>query len=354
MRKLKFLLLFFLPLSAFAQLDKLKPGMPFDEVKKIFPKMIPDASAMSSWIYTRDSLDGIKGTSEYLIQQDTLLRYDFTSDMYSGPCSQNPDSESSGSRLLIRAAVRLSSKYINLFGKPAHAIGYPYFGKDSLNTDTIYTAKWVKGSNILTVTISRPEKNKMPLMNAPPQSLEDLKPGCKYTLEILSIGTGNYFQKAGENGITGYTFKQHHPNLAEQVENHPDSWIATDTLTCYTGAWRFTFESKKLDSYSLNITDGNAYCHKTDSAYSILKSRTIALFAEAKKGRAKPDTLINRMLVKYAESRSSFFRHTTYFTTEWKYGDKKLFMIFDKSEGGKQFDPIFHLLLFYGRSSMEL
>ncbi|HTA26959.1 MAG TPA: hypothetical protein VK809_04180 [Bacteroidia bacterium] len=355
MRKLTLLLIFFFPLAASAQLDKLKPGMSFDEVKKNFPGMIPDASAMSSWIYTKDTVEGIKGSSEYVISQDTLLRYGFTSSPVSGPCKEFPDLKSDDYSRLMKEAISKYNLYLSLYGPPTEYKTQSELLPDSSQIPVpVYYAKWKNGANQLSIILSRPGNHKRQEMNAPPPSTEDMKPGCKYTLEIMSIGTGNYFQRSCENGITGYTFKLHHPNLSAQVENHPDSWIVADTLTCNTGAWRFTFESKKLDSYSLNITDGSDYTHKTDSAYALLKSRTMVLYNEAKKMHGKPDTLINKMLVRYRESRSSFFRHTTYFSAEWKYGDKKLFMIFDKSEGGKQFQPIFHLLLFYGRSEVEM
>ncbi len=355
MRKRILLFIFFFPLAISAQLDKLKRGMPFDEVKKNFPGMIPDASAMSSWIYSKDTLDGIKGSSEYVISQDTLLRYDFTSSPVSGPCKDFPDLKSENYSQLMKEAISKYNSYTALYGPPTEYKTQAESIPDTSQMPVpVFYAEWKHGTNELTIILSRPGNHKRQEMNAPPPSEEDMKSGCKYNLEIRSIGTGNYFQKSGGNGLTGFDFKVLHPKLGEQVENHPDSWIVPDTLTCNTGAWRFTFEAKKLDSYSLNITDGSDYTHKTDSAYLLLKSRTIALYEEAKKFRKKPDTLINRMLLKYSETRSSYFHHTTYFTTEWKYGDKTLFMIFDKSDGGKQFQPIFHILLYYGRSEMEL
>ncbi len=354
MNKLKFLLLFLLPLAASAQLDKIKQGMTREEMKQIFPAMQPDISAMSSWIYTNDSLQGIKGTTEYVIRQDTVLRYAFSSKSFAGPCKEYPNVDQSGSLRLMKTAFELSGRYTTLFGKPIFAIAYPYLSKDTaVSHDTIYFARWKKGNDELKIILSHPGKNKHYEMNAPLLNKEELEPGCKYTLEVTSLGTGTTFKQTCGNGMTGQEFKNAHPNLSNQVENHPDSWIAEDTVTSHSGNWRFTFEGDALDSYSLDIYDGAGYTHKSDSAYVILSRKAIALYGEAKKLYGKTDTLINKVFTKYPGKHSNIYHHTVHFAAEWKIKDKKLYVIFDESAGGKQFDAIFHLMLYYGRPIME-
>jgi hypothetical protein len=352
---LLFLFSFYLfPVTLSAQLDRIKPGMTLAEVKHNFPGLKPNASAMSSWVYSKDSVEGIKGSSEYVISKDTELRYGFTSNIVSGPCKAYPDLKSENYSHLMKAAVSIHSSYTSLYGPPAEYKVQPELADDSSQMPVnVFYAKWKHGANELSVTVSRPGKNKRPEINGPPPSTEDLKPGCKYTLEIVSIGTGNTYQKSCGNGITGQTFKELHPGLAAQVENHPDSWVADDTISSKYGDIEFTFEGKRLDSYSIDITDGPSYSHKSDTAYSILSKRAIELYNQAKKIHGKPDTLINKVFATYPGKRSRIYHRTTYFAAEWKIEDKKLYIIFDESSGGKQFEPIFHITVFYGRPVME-
>ena len=322
MNKLKFLLLL-LPLTSFAQLDKIKPGMTLAEVKKNFPGLKPDISAMSSWIYAVDTVQGLKGVTEYVIRQDTLLRYDFTSNIVSGPCKSYPDIKSEKYRQLLNEATKLYNQYATFYGKPVE-----YFTESGLiddtnhNSENVFYAKWKAGNNELSITVSLPDKNKKPEMNGPPPTVEEMESGCKYTLEVLSIGTGNIFQKYCGNGITGQTFKQQHPTLAPQIENHPDAWMVADTLTSKAGNWEFTFEGGHLDSYSLDINDGQEYYHKTDTAYSLLRKRTLALKIQAEKKYGKPFKLVNKMFDKFSGGGGKFYQKNIYFAEEWKMEDK--------------------------------
>jgi len=349
MRKLNFLLLFFLPFAAISQLEKIKPGMSFEEVKKNFPNIKSDVSAMSSWVTEKDSMEGIKGFTEYVISQDTLLRYEYTSNGFSGPCKNFPHADSLNYIKLISVANKLYKQYVLLYGNPAEHYTISELADDTSQTPvSVLYAKWKHGNNELSISVTRPGKNRRPLMNEPPPTEEEIKPGCMYSLEVLSIGSGNYFRKTVENGMTGQEFKQHHPTLAYEVENHPNSWMAEDTFTYNHGSWRFHFEGGKLDSYSLDVYDGAGYLHNADSAYSLLKNITLILYSEALKLHGKPETLVNKILARYPGKGSWLYHHTIHFESEWKYLDKKLYIIFDESSGGKQFNPILHLMVYYG------
>jgi hypothetical protein len=354
MNKLKFLLFIILPVTAIAQLDKIKPGMTREEVKIFFPGLKPDISLMSSWVITRDTLQGIQGHTEYVIRQDTELRYEFTSDEIAGPCKDYPHTDSIKYLQMMKVAKGLYSQYLSRYGKPEIYSGQPGFALDSGKTEVpLFYAKWKQGSNELSIEVSYPGKSKKAEMNAPLPTAEQMKPGCDYTLEILSLGTGTTFQRSCGNGITGQEFKNRHPALSSQVENHPDAWMTEDTSRNNPGAWRFNFESDQLDSYSYDILDGAGYSQKAEDAYNLIRKRVLTLFAEAKKAYGIPVSYADKMSEKYPGKGDRMYHRTTHFTAEWTFKGKNLYIIFDESNGGKQYEPIFHLTVYYGRPMME-
>jgi hypothetical protein len=359
MNKLKLLIVFsftffLFPFTSSAQLEKINPGMTLEEVKKNFPDLQPDFSSMSSLIESVDTFEGLKGVTEYVIRQDTLLRYDFTSNNVSGPCQDYPGADSIKYHQLISVARNLLKQYTLLYGNPAeHSSMSPLTDDTSQFPVPVLYAKWIQGDNELRIAVNRPGKHTRQLPNGPPPSVEDLKPGCKYLLEILSIGTGKAFRKSCGNGITGLEFKNLHPSLAVQVENHPDSWAVVDTNTSRYGNWEFTFEGGKLDSYDLMINDGAAYSHSTDTAYLLLRARTLMIEKEAEKKYGKPFKLVNKMFDKFPGRGSRLYHTTTYFGEEWKMDDKKLYIIFNETSNFKEFEPIFRLQVYFGRPLME-
>jgi len=305
---------------------------------------------MSSWVYSQDSTGGIKGVTEFVIRQDTLLRYDFTSDIVSGPCKSYPDIKSDKYSKLYGEAIHLYNTYLSLYGKPVeYHTAADLVNDTGRNPENVFYAKWKKEENELSISISLPDKNKRYLPNGPPPTVEEAKPGCMYTLEVMSIGTGNAFQKVCGNGIRGEQFKLLHPKLASQAENHPDSWTVTDTLTAKSGNWKFTFENGNLASYSLWINDGEEYDHITDTAYSRIRKRILALKTEAEKKFGKPTKTIDKMLDKFPGRGSRQFQKNTYFAEEWLAGNKKTYLLFEESSNFKEPYPLFTLELYYGK-----
>ncbi len=353
-RFLKILLLLLFPMVVSAQLDKMRFGTSLGEVKRIFPGLKPDVSAMSSIIYTDETLEYIDGHTTYTLIRDTVCTYDFQSKIMKGPCYYYPHADSSEYNHLMKGTLSLYNHFTSLYGSPSFFYGQPIGKKDSNEEKvTIFIAKWVKGNNLLSIEISRPGHNKRFVMNGPPPTQEEMKEGCNYVLEVISIGTGKEFSEGHDNGITGAQFKKLHPLIASQVVEPANSWMAEDTLTTENGTWRFDFDNRGITSLGLDIFGGPEYSDKSDEVYLKMRKRVLVLFQEAQILYGKPDSTSNTMPEKYKQENRKLYHYTTYFNAKWKLKDKKLFIIFDKREGGKQFEPVFHLEAYCGKPVSE-
>jgi hypothetical protein len=339
------LIFIFLPLIGFSQMNRIQPGMSVEELRKLYPGLVPDLQGMTSNIYGDDSIPGIPGKGTWIIIRDTVRSYQFASKDVVGPCENFPNDDSAARHLLMKKASELSRQYEAAFGK-ATLTAAP---KNSVGSKYLYYREWDLENDEIILAVLRPsygstEDANVP--NAPP--VRQIKYGCYYKLSISAKGKGKQFRENFGVDVSKGEFRKKHPKLASQVQEFPDKWTMRDTLMTNYGTWRFSFEKGKLTSFTLDIYDGAIYKNQTEQAYAILLDRCRTLTKEARKNYGKPTDIAEPSSDKYKKrDLKNYYSEIDYQATWSDVKGKRMVIRLGETGGGKQGAPVFHLEVIY-------
>lgn len=346
MKKLILSCILLLPLAAFAQLDKIRPGMTLDEFRKQFPAAVPDVNGMTSWVNGKDSLQGISGHTTYLIRRDTVFRYQFLSDEVPGPGPQFPKADSSQSTRMMAVARTLVSHYTDLFGSPAEMSTWPLPKTAANEKYDVYvlTATWKLRGGVVRVFVHRSgTEQEHNLVNA---TFDTRKTGYHYyTFQVIAEGTGMEVRSEFGNGISAAEFRYAHPALAAQVKQHPERWI----MDSESGEWKFWFTDSRLTGFAMDAYDGQAYrSPSTETAYAEMRTLALKLHAEAEKQYGKATSASASFPSDYPSRKASnnYYSEERYLA-EWKTPSGELTLLLDEHGGGKYSSPVFHLEIMF-------
>ncbi|HET6992003.1 MAG TPA: hypothetical protein VFJ43_11795 [Bacteroidia bacterium] len=351
MKKIVFALLFILPVSLFAQLDKLHQGMSLQEFHKNFPSAIPDLQAMTSSIYKQDTLLGIVGESQYTAVKDSVNQYLFQSINYSGPSSEYPKADSSEYLKLLRAAQELTGHYSDIFGTPAEKkSSSPRSSVDELGNQAVYMVSWKNPDGAVMIIVHRVIENEN-YINAPVNDTKDKKKkSANYAMEIRANGKWSKLRIDFEIGITKNQFRALMPMLASQVKDFPDCWMMNDTLAKRDTEWHFWFVENGLAGFSYDCYAGDNYGSTNKATYPILIKKAKQMQDEEEKSYGRPTTLQAPATDAYVPIKkipNAFFYDDVYYNAEWEMDKGKKLFIRLHENGGKG-ETFLHLEVFLG------
>jgi hypothetical protein len=343
MKKLLLSCILLLPLTVFAQLDKIRPGMTLDEFRKQFPAAVPDVNGMTSWVNGKDSLQGMSGHVTYLIRRDTVFRYQFLSEEVPGPGPEFPKADSAQTTRMMAIARTLVSHYTDLFGSPAEMSTLP-LSKTAPNEKLdvfVLNATWKLRGGVVRILVHRAgtdeERN---MINA---TMDRRKPGFHYyTFQVVAEGTGMEIRSEFGTGISSVDFRNTHPALASQVKAHPDRYV----MDSETGEWKFWFVDNRLKGFTMNAYDGLAYRSKSnEQAYSELRKIALKLEAEANKlyGEKSPETPDSPKDYPARKPSATYYSEIHYDVRWMPKEGGELRITLREHGGGKSSTPVFHL-----------
>ena len=347
MRKLIVIVIFLCPLAVLAQIDKIKPRMSVSDIRQLFPKAVPDSGYMTSGIYSTKPLVWIKGGADIEFMRDTVISYDFVSDLIAGPCARYPRADSFPYSVLMNAVRKLYSDYNLRYGKPDVYYVVPEFAPNTnKELASVFHAEWKKSFINILLDVGRyGTKKGFERMSKMPY-YEDLPDGCHYTMELKTKGKGDKFPESGCIGMTADEFNKIYPEEAESVNvlaRRKDSWRAGDTGVLHQSFWTFTFVKGVLNSYGFQIYFESQNQKKCSNAFSLMRNRALVFLAEAEKAYGKPDTIISSMPDKFRANSVKKFYKREYLNVEWKLKTGNLYIYFSDWSVGKVPFPEFHL-----------
>lgn len=350
MKKNLLVLVLLLPFFLNAQLDRLHPGMSFEEFHKKFPTAVPDLEAMSSTIYKTDTVLGIVGESRYVAVKDSIKRYGFRSVVVQGPSEEFPKADSADYIRLVRAAEELAGHYTDMFGVPTKQ-GKKLNPRISIGGDlNSFYAIWQKPDADIRVTVRKEIENGN-MINAPAADpREKKKKGSNYVLEVFAEGKWTKLRIDFEIGITKNQFRALMPALASQVKDFPDCWMMQDTLGGRDSEWHFWFVESKLAGFSFDSYNGNLYGSTNKAAYAILLNKAKQLADEEQKSYGPPTVLQAPPTDAYAPVKkvpTAFFFDDIYYNAEWEMSKGKMLFIRLHESGGKG-ESSLHLEVYFG------
>lgn len=351
MKKFLVILVFALPISLEAQLDKLSPGMSLQDFRKNFSSATPDLPAMTSTIYRKDTILGILGQSEFIAVQDSVTQYYFLSENYPGPSSEYPKADSSDYSKLVRTAEELTGHYSDIFGQVTelkkNSWQIPIRGLPDPN---VYSAIWKKPDGTVKITVHQVIEIEN-YINAPVTATHDKKKkSANYIMEIQAQGKWIKLRVEFEIGITKNQFRALMPALASQVKDIPDCWTMKDTLANREATWHFWFVENALTGFSFDSYCGDAYSGVNKICYAMLIKKARLFQVEAQKSVGQTSTLqapANDVYVPVRKVPNAFFYDDVYYNAEWKLEKGKVLFIRLHENGGKG-ESFLHLEVFFG------
>ncbi|HTL82084.1 MAG TPA: hypothetical protein VL651_10285 [Bacteroidia bacterium] len=341
MRKSILLLLVLLPGFAFAQLDKIKPGMSLPDMQKLFPSMSPDLVGMTSTLYGDDTLGGLQGKGTWIIMRDTLRSYQFASVDVLGPCDAFANADSSANHKLMKKANELLTEYTDLFGAPTLIAP----DKNTVGSKYLFYREWKTQVTDVVLAVARPSYSGIEDMpnapNAPYHPKQNYD--CYYKLSVQVSGSSEKIGWKFGVGTSQQDFVKKHPKLSPQIVDYPDKWTMRDTLDTNYGTWRFSFVNGKLSAFTLDIYDGAIYKNQAEQAYALLLGRCKTLTKEMKKNYGKPDDFTSAS-DKYQKRDLKIYYSDIEYQARWnKVEGQSMVIRLNEAGGGKQGAPVFHL-----------
>lgn len=351
MKRLVLFIAFVLPSVVFAQVDWLKRGQSLDEVKGKFPGMERDYGSMSSWVSGEAKQVNVAGRATYIITCDTVKRYEFQSELASGPCEEFPNADSSEVGNLISAARTLYGHYTDIFGTPVvYRQKYLRSPQSGSNEFEVFVAQWKSASEDILIRVYR-ENPSMNQENAPPPRNKKDPGSCDYSFELKASGNNLRLRSELGLGMTGEQFKAWQPQLADQVQNYPDCWTFREKKDGVEAHWRFQFTQGKLSGYFYDVYAGEEYLVQTDTAYAVLLRQAKAFRAEAVKAYGKPYKDSTDVPEKYKRPKNpNLYYSKVAYLAQWKPGSDFLMIRMNERGGGKQGPPVFHLEIYFGKN----
>ncbi|MDQ3110050.1 MAG: hypothetical protein M3R17_09160 [Bacteroidota bacterium] len=346
MKNLLFTLVFLLPFTLNAQLDKLRPGMSAEEFHKKFPTAIPDLNAMTSSIYETDTIFGIVGESRYTAVRDSVKHYDFRSGIFQGPNQTFPKADSADYLRLVRAGEELAGHYSDVFGAPTEQ------QKGNPRTQAIspFSAVWKKADVQISVIVHEVVEFTNGLNAPPPGPHEKKKKAATYVLEVYATGKSTKLRIDFQIGITTAQFRALMPSLASQVKNFPDCWMMGDTLNGHDTEWHFWLIDNILAGFSFDSYDGNTYGGTNKTAYPVLLKKAKQLVSEEQRSYGAPTLLQEPATDTYVPVKKvpgAFFYDDVYYNAEWEMDKGKILFIRLHENGGKG-ESFLHLEVYFG------
>jgi hypothetical protein len=306
---------------------------------------------MTSYVYANEVHASVKGVATFTISHDTVGSYWFQSQRTDGPCDRFPAADSVGVLRLLTAARTLAGHYTDMFGEPREKKTQPLNQPDPNSIQvTVYLAKWKTASGELIVVVSRPGKSEeISAANAYVKPNVKEENSCSYVFEVIATGKGREFRSEFGNGYSIDEFKLWKPYLANQVKTFPDCWRMSDETTVKNGVWHFEFTGDKLSSFTFDLYNGINYGHPTEQAYAALRDRALQLAGQADAQFGKADSASAVFPEKYKAPKGSknYYSIVNYYS-RWKSNGTAIVLEMDEDGGGKQGEPVFHLVLYSG------
>lgn len=332
------------------QIDQLRPAMQLDEVRAKFPDLVRDYGSMTSWASGDGKQLNVEGRATYLIQCDTVVKYQFESYAAYGPSEDFPTADSAEVMKLISAARTLVGHFTDLYGNPAEYRNQSLVAPGGVKheVEVIYS-RWKNATDEILVRVYRAGKSNFPQINAAPKNEKEVI-STPYLLELITSGKSLRMRTEFGMGMTAAQFRKWQPDLASQVVDHPDCWMRNDTSGGINTHWRFQFREEKLIGYFYDAYAGVDYGETTEIAYATMLARAQKLKEEATKQFGNPYKDSTNVSKKYsAPKKPGLYYSRVDYLAQWKPGSDFLMIRLNERGGGKQGPPVFHLEVYFGK-----
>jgi len=285
-----FFAILFFPLLSFSQIDKIRLGMTLEEFHKQFPTAVRDTSSMKYAVFATDTLEGIRGSSEYFFDADTVSEYRFKGYPVSGPCKECPMCDGSPSELQGKSIQKISQYYWTIFGQPAQSFWASPDGADTNGNVMRECWKW-KHETVILREFHEKRKDTGAISHFIP---------CEYSFEIIAKGNGEHLRNVFYLGMNGEAFKLAVPEMARNVRKPFKYWAILDTIPGEDiTRLRFKFLENKLVFFDLYARADCEFGKSADSGYAVMRRQVLQMDAQAQKQFGQPKKVWNILKAKY-------------------------------------------------------
>ncbi len=343
-----FIVLFLLPGTMFAQLDRVRIDMSENDFIKAFPEATRDYEAESFWMNAWDTIEGTRGNSMWRILADTVTQYNFRSLTANGPSYRFPKVDSARVLKMIVSARKLTMQLDAYYGIPQVIIDKPLVGTAPAQAlenpgqiaavvkNEVYFAKWnfADGTQIsITVSADLGGGNQI---NAP--AVQQEKTEETYELVVIVTHSSKELPWSFEVGRSATEMTKRYPRIQAGVGNSfSHTYKFPDKELSGKASWQFVFQKEKLTSMQYYTANGLYYGDmSTEGSYSQCKYRAEKLLAEGQTAFGKPDSVYNSIVPEYTSFEMETKYQYPYLYAEWDFPNGKVYLIFDELGGSKE------------------
>lgn len=348
MREL-FIALSLLPVTMYAQLDRIRPNMTETEFVTAFPQAQRNFAEEAYWTGGADTVNDIEGSSLWLMFNDTVDAYRFLSVKVQGPSKDYPNVDSASVHKMKLCLDKVRAALEAEFGKPETFRNIPlqYVGTQGINR--AYSVVWTfpGKDDYIQISIST-DLSSGNNINAPGKF--NVVESQSYEMRIEVAHRSDYtmlWYELGKSSDRFFTIYKNFrvPLIRDRV------YTMKDTATSSNAGWIVKFTSNQLVSFSYSATTGTGYKSKSDAeAYSKLKEKGVQLLKEAEKGYGQTDSLSNLTTPKYKPHNRQLVYQVTHLYARWITPEGKIKLNFEEHGGGKNPDVTFEVRVEFERS----
>lgn len=345
MQKILFVLIT-LPLSGYAQLDRVRTNMTESEFIAVFPEAKRDLDAEAVWVSESETVNGVEGNSLWRIYNDTISEYRFNSTKAQGPSAQYPKFDSSAVHKMRVSADAVRMELQKAFGKPTSYtnIKFSSVGDETYPGSKAYLALWNFGpDDFIRIEVST-DLSTGNFINAPGKYT--VVESESYELSVEVMHRSAYTMEKYSVGMEDDAFFKTHIGASTQVKAKRDHiYVIKDSLISENAEWKFTFAGGEVLMYfTYKAYLGTAYGDKSDeSAYDKGKLKAEQLFKEGKTAFGEPAESTDKLTVKYVQHERNLTYHETLQHSMWSTKRGGVFLDYSESGGGKSPDTIFYV-----------
>lgn len=346
-----FLFLFLIPVSLFAQLDRIRLDMSETEFRKAVPEATRNLEAESGWIEDTGSVNCMTGAIAWRIYNDSIQAFYFTSETVQGPSEQFPKVDSAAIHELKMKADRLRSTLELVHGKPRVVYNECMTCATTMDNPFVYFAEWVfpgNGSITIVVSIVQPLGAGINKEYKPDRNSET------YEMFFHIKSNSIYTKTKYDVGKSATEFLQLHPEYEPQAKfTHNHFYSIKDTATNNYSNWQIIFIDDELTYIEYNSWMGSNYGENDIEAFHAGKNRADELLDTAKKLHGRPSLSKNSTPKEYVVHTDYLTYNNDYMESEWKEKEGIASMSFVEYGGGKHVGTTFHIQYTFERGRKQ-